>query len=93
MKTRITTSEETGCFNGWVDGLLIAQAPTRDACRTYIAAHVIRSMGFDVETVKSGSILVNLKGSETDLATVEKTARRFGLDGRSLQAGKVLLHN
>lgn len=93
MKTRVTQSQDTGCFNGWVDGLLVAQAPTKDACKTYLAAIVIGSMGFVVETVKSGSVLVDLKGSDKDLTAVEKTGHRFGLWGRSLIGGKVLLHN
>ena len=93
MKTRITTNQETGCFNGWADGRLIAQAPTRDACKTYLAAHVISAMGFIVELVSAGAFWVDTKGNADDLKSVERVGRRFGLDGCSLKAGRAMLHN
>ena len=41
VRMRVTESQETGCFNGWLDGALVAQGKTRAECKINVTAAAI----------------------------------------------------
>jgi len=76
MKTRITTSQETGCFNGWVDGVLIAQAQTKIQCYARLACFIAKTAMPGCKVYHSEKSITVLSDGVTD---IEKTAKNAGI--------------